>query len=336
MKRMPLVLHETDTNIGHIGFHCGVEGVESAQALHLERVVYATVQPLGSQTIVEVLDDAVRPLQDLLTVCTGQPIEITRLKLRPVEVNPFGSTLVQAVIPLTQPEFQLRISGGRGAAEPLSLHDFSSPTLHLGTGTDPDVECLLRNWMLAWDTIQPITALLLGHLYAPFMYTQQRYSLIFQAVEAFHSLHFDSKEMLLEEHKQRVAGIVEAARQAGREDADVDWAERVLTARNDKPLRARVEEVIHSTGGLGEELLRHFPQFARDAARLRGGVSHPGRDRSALITAKQYWSGDILSWVARVVLLQRCGVAPATTGAAAKHSFREAIRLLQEVEDQLR
>ena len=327
---MPVTLQEIKTELGTIDLRCGVEGVKSGHAVHLDRITYAVIRPRTNGTLLRMLDEHVRQLQDLLTVTTGRTSELVRLRLRPIHTQRFGRQLVEALFPVTQPA-QLVFNRQTAKDRSSELLNYTAPTLCLGSDKTFCVNCIVRGWSRTWSTHQTVVALLLGRMYAPFMYSLQRYSLIFQAVEALHSLDFAGRELAPVEHRKRVDGIVRAAVDAGCSSEDLLWARSVLT-RNDKPLRLKVEEVVASTGSMGSMILDRFPDFGRAVAKLRGEVSHPSPRNGDVAAGRFYWYGEILGWVTRSVLLRHAGLCDAADRAAGRFPFREALDRLLEIE----
>jgi hypothetical protein len=128
-------------------------------------------------------------------------------------------------------------------------------------------------------------------------------------------------------HQERVAAVVGAAQAAGVEDDTVAWAERVLRSRNDKTLAQRIEDVVRSAGACGDAVLKAAPTFPSTVASERTGVSHPGAGRS-LDAADRYWHGEVLTWIARTVLLAAAGVHDVDRRTVARAAFQHAIEQL--------
>jgi Apea-like HEPN len=157
---------------------------------------------------------------------------------------------------------------------------------------------------------------------------QHKFGAAFQAVEALHHRPgFTGSEMDRRSHQERVAAIVRAAQAAGVEDETVAWAERVLRSRNDKPLTQKIEDVVRSAGACGDAVLKAAPTFPSTVAGERAGVSHPGVGRS-LDAADRYWYGEVLTWIARRVLLAAAGVNDMDRRTVARAAFQHAVEQL--------
>lgn len=329
IERMPLTLQEIVVGSGKILLRCGVEGRENEGSVHLDRVAFVSANPPEATGWKHLLQRWVRPIQDLLTVSLGRVVQVTRLQFRPVATARFDDMLVEACFDVIQPT-PIAIDEERGRRSSALIHNFSAPTLYTACDASYCVNCVIRSWMLSWREGSGLIALLLAHLYAPFMYTAQRYGSIFQAVEGMHARFFVGSELGRKAHNRRVDGIVEAAKKANLPLGDIEWAERVLRSRNDKNLAARVEEVVASTGTLGKAIFERKSDFGRMCAALRGSVAHPSSSSLVPDPAKQYWYGEILSWVARAILLQRAGVGDAPMRVTQKFSFHEALSRMDD------
>lgn len=321
VKRMPLTLQEIIVRRGRIRLSCGVEGREDEGAVHLDRVAFVSANPTQAADWKTLLQDWVRPVQDFLTISLGRVVQVTRLQFRPVATERFGDRQVEARFHVIQPT-PIETGDERGRDSSAAIHSFSASTLYTGRDTSYCVNCVIRSWMMSWQEN--------SGLIAPFMYTAQRYGSIFQAVEGLHARFFAGSELERKAHKRRVDGIVEAARKANLPLDHIEWAKRVLQSRNDKDLAARVDEVVASTGTLGKAILERQPDFGRACASLRGNIAHPSSSSVTPDLAKQYWHGEILSWAARAILLQRAGVNDAAERAAQTFSFRDSLSHLDD------
>lgn len=112
--------------------------------------------------------------------------------------------------------------------------------------------------------------------------------------------------------------------QAGLEEETLGWAKSVLLGRNDKPLKQRVEEVVDSTGKMGEAILEQDPLFAKSVASARSALSHGG-GKSPLAPVALHWHGEVLLWVMRARLLAELGVPDVYERALSKAPFTFAV-----------
>jgi hypothetical protein len=74
-------------------------------------------------------------------------------------------------------------------------------------------------------------------------------------------------------------------------------------------------------------VLKAAPAFPSTVASERAGVSHPGAGRS-LEAADRYWYGEVLTWIARTVLLAAAGVNDMDRRTVARAAFQHAVEQL--------
>jgi hypothetical protein len=74
-------------------------------------------------------------------------------------------------------------------------------------------------------------------------------------------------------------------------------------------------------------VLNAAPTFPSTVAGERAGVSHPGGGRS-LDGAGRYWHGEVLTWIARTVLLAAAGVNDVDSRTVARATFQHAVEQL--------
>lgn len=301
---------------------CGVEGTSGDESVHLDQWTAFSVRlgaPLPWQ---EVVQGHGRVLHDFLTFVLGRPTRLTSFCLRAADTDPRAGML-KAYFAAVQPEET------RGA----DVRNYSSPTLFLRRDSPVPLEELLPSWYeLHLRLAEPIV-LLVGPYYAPFIYDEHRYASTFQSVESLHGALYPSKQRSPAGHKARVEAVLSASRDAGVAEDDLTWAGNVLRARNDKPLKEKVHEVVTSTGDVGALVLGASPTFVETVASLRTGVSHGGAAMRKLPPGFRYWYGEALRWVLRTRLLIELGV-PTSQAAAltvARAPFRHVLRQLPDV-----
>ena len=318
INSMPIELHRVSVGENLVTFRCSVVGKHSDSAIHLDRytdIVAHSTQPDNWKSLVNLW---VRPLQDLLTVAIGRTVQLTWIGFQPVDTT---KRVHRAWFSVGQPAL-LPFADAPHTNRP-SLDNYTAPTL-VTASTVEDFSALVIDWMNAWPQNSTLIAQLLAHLYAPFMYTTQRYGSIFQAIEGAHPIITDrTAELSRQAHRKRVDAVVNAATAANLDAEVIRWARNVLQSRNDKTLAQRVEEVIRSTGKLGDDIMAAIPTFPQLAASLRSSIAHPHSSNADAI--RQYWLGEILKWVARTVFLKEAGLTDVAERAAAKATLRHAL-----------
>lgn len=330
LGQMPLELHRVEHGNSRVEIRVDAVGTYDASAIYLDRSTSITVRPGEILGWREMLDKCVRPLQDLLTVATGRPCQLNWIDFHSAHPSGLGESILQGRFRSVQPQ---ALHTGELAPQTKvdDLLGYSSPTIVMAKDIRGQVPDLIAGWLTEWRENSELIALLIGHMYAPFIYTSHRFGSIFQAIEGLHSVLCPMTEVDKASHVYRVDKIAMGAREAGVPEADVVWAERVLKSRNDKPLRQRVQELIDVTGPLGEILAAKAPNFASDATKLRTSVSHPRGGRIKFSQARYYWFGDVLLWVARSIFLNRAGLSDSYERVAGKASFQHAVSRLADV-----
>ena len=296
----------------------GVGGNRSDTSIHLDQ--WSAFEVTGQPTpLVGILNDWVRPLQDLLVTCLGLPVRLGDIRLGP------GSEL-QLAFGAVQP-----LATGRPLVH---LAAYTARTLLTYADSPVPFATLITEWFALCERLPAAVALLCGPYYAPFIYSQHSYASTFQSAEAVATYLLAGREKLPSEHRTRVAAV-KAVLQAADLDADtVGWAIRILQGRNDKPLRQLIEELITATGDMGSQLLAAVPDLPQRAANVRVGVAHPRDSRPA--TLERYWIGEALSWVVRVHLLAQLGVAMTdlSSRVTAKPMFERIVQELHSLADE--
>ncbi|TDW76414.1 hypothetical protein EV653_1565 [Kribbella pratensis] len=319
----PLTLAHANINGDSLRLETGVQGSRSSQSIHFDQFSAFAIemgQPANARTIV---DTRVRPLQDLLIFSLGRSVQLTSLMLRPaLENGRYCDAYLNAIQPTDD-------------AKPTSRNSpwsYSEPSLLSVRWCPLPIDDLLRQWFELWSDLRETFVLLHAPHYAPFMYTENRFASIFQSAEAFHKRRFDSRELDPATHKKRVQDVIAAIDSSGGSQEISDWARRVLQAANYKPLWLRIDELVKSTGAVGDAILDAAPTFARAAANARTGVAHGGSSSSERPdSVARYWHGVVLSWVLRACLLLQLGVplAEVVERVLQKAPFQHAVEQIR-------
>jgi ApeA N-terminal domain 1 len=298
----------------------GVAGREGPSAIHLDRWSAVSIDLNEPQPWRTILDSWIRPFHDLLTISIGRPVRLTELRLRPADAGPRAS--------LCDARFGVVQARRKASPSRQALLNYSASTLVIPRDAGVPLDELLTAWYELWVREREAIMHLLAPFHASFMYSQHKFGAAFQAVEALHhEPRFTGREVDRRLHQERVAAIVRAAQAAGVEDDTVAWAERVLRSRNDKPLTQKIEDVVRSAGACGDAVLQAAPTFPSTVAGERAGVAHPGGGRS-LDVADRHWHGEVLTWIARTVLLAAAGVNDIDRRTVARAAFQHAVEQL--------
>ena len=290
------VLGTSDVGEDKVELVAGWTGVIGDLAIEARRECWFRLR-FGSTTFRDILDQWVRPLQDLLIILLGRPVRLTTLSL-----TGQGEQVLRAVFGGLQ-------VAGEPEATPIDLISWGRETMFTNGELPIGLDQLITGWFRARADLGDAVTLLCSPFYAPFMYSEHRYAATFQSAESIAQSKFAGAEKPKADHKQRVARIVEAAEAGGVPAEDVEWAMRVLRSRNDKTLAQLISELVASTGPLGELVLAKDPGFPGTAASARTRVSHPGGE--GITTVQRYWYGEVLLWIVRAHIAVEAGIPAA-------------------------
>ncbi len=273
----------------------GVKGTAGGDRVELTRSTSFAVESSQDRSSKALVNDYIRPLQDLVMICLGRSVRLTSLRLVPADLADPREGSGEAYFPAVQPA---------PAQQPMfgDVENYSAPTILSLRHSPIDLEQILVRWFESWESRREVLALVLSPLYAPFIYSEHGFGSTFQGAEGLHDLVLSGRDVVKAEHRQRVSAVVEAMEMANLDAATITWASNVLASRNDKPLSRKVEDLLKSTGVVGEAVLRADPSFGPTTARARTGVSHPGAEKH-LDSVGRYWYGQILRWVVRTRIL---------------------------------
>ena len=314
-----VTLIETATETGtQVRLLTGVEGSWDQSRVHLDQ--WCQFEAAGdARPISDVLNDWVRPLQDLLIVSLGRPVRLTSLFVaNEGEVR------------------QARLAVSFNAVQPSSrtpptraeIETYDAPTLVTRSDSPMPVEALIASWHHTRERLRDAVTLLCVPFYAPFIYSEHRYASTFQAAEALAHELCTTTNKSKEDHRRRVETVTSAISAAGLDEETVKWATAILAGHRDKSLPRLIEELTRSTGEVGERILEAIPTFPQDVARARVGVSHGGAQGTDPL--RRCWLGDVLSWIIRVRMLSETGLPldALVSRTLPKPRFTRAIREL--------
>jgi hypothetical protein len=285
---------------------------------------------LPSTSSRDIIDGWVRPLQDLLVLALGRAVRLTGLYMKPEGAGPserFGRASFEAVQPPAGP-----------TPDWSAIMSYTAPTLLTFRDSPVPFAELIPTWFRLRQELHEVLVLLHGEHYATFMFNEHKYSAVFQSAEALaHARGLSGQEKSRQEHGARVAGIVDAARAAGIDEEAVGWAERILMARNDKPLAQQIHDLVASTGEIGKRVLDVSPDFGRITASARTGVSH-GRAEQAMDPTGRFWHGDALRWIVRSRVLMDLGLdlAEVERRVLSRGGFNHTVDEVQKYAERLR
>ena len=284
----------------HIRLVAGIKGHAGGNSVNVEQQVAFAVD-IPSTPSHAILNEWIRPLQDFLILALGRPVRLTNLRLRPTKAA-LHDDMVRVSFEAIQP-------APGPTASWSAIMSYTAPTLLTFADSPISFGDLLPRWFELRSELSEVFVLLHAPYYAPFMFSEHRYSSTFQSAEALaHARGFAGREKPRKEHEKRVDSIVSAARGSGVDENDVQWAERVLQSRNDKPLAQQIHDLVASTGAIGESVLAACPAFGEVAAASRTGVSHPGTPKR-IDAVERHGYADVLRWIVRARALMDLGIS---------------------------
>jgi hypothetical protein len=302
----------------------GVEGSRNDASIHLDQWCAFEIEG-ESAAVIEILNDWVRPLQDLLVVCLGRPIRLDEILLGEPGHEPRPS--------MTRLSFNA-VQSQTAPGPPAHVDGYTEPTLLTYARSPLPFTTLIAEWFDLCARLPAAIALLCGPYYAPFIYSQHRYASTFQSAEAVATAELAGREKQPSQHRQRVEAVIAALQAANLDPDTIRWATAIIRGRNEKPLHQLIQELIAATGEMGSHLLAAVPDLANRAAAARIQVSHPGDGRTSAV--ERYWIGEALVWVVRVHLLAQLGVRVSDLSArvVAKPTFQQLLAELRELASQ--
>lgn len=318
-----------------VALYTGVVGVFGDNATDLiEYCAFRRTVPEAGQGL-DLVNQVVRPLQDLLMLSLGREVRLTEVRLsrqegehRIVLEALFPVAQRPAPIPPLKPSQLLNNVLDYRAPTLLTAKKLANEPTPLSTGES------LADWFREHDGLGEPLIQLLSPFYAPFMSPEHRYSATFQSAEALHDvLELGTKDLPKAEHRERVGRVVELIKVSSLPVADSEWAQKVLSGRNDKSLSAKIESLLDNAGPAGAALLLAAPGFGTESAKLRARVSHGG----ARVEAER-WRRTLyehaLRWIVRGHLIGRLLDSDQRTqfweGLAGRESFKQVVQLLSE------
>jgi len=275
-------------------------------------------EPISLQVI---LDNWIRPLHELMVVCLGRSVRLNRFLVR----APGAEAGREPMLRVSFAAVQASVADAPTVAQ---VGAYNAPTLLTPRTTHFPISALLEGWFCAYGNHRHAITLLTGPYHAPFTYAEHRFTSQFQAAERLAKDTLDASELPKVEHKARVDLVMRTLSQASIDPDLVEWVGR-LTNRNDKQLRQLILELANDTGAIGRALTDTAPEFAKQAAGVRGGASHGAAAKTDSL--RRYWLAEALGWITRVRLLTLAGVPLADLEKTALKNARFR-RMLNELQ----
>lgn len=243
----------------------------------------------------EMFGQWVTPLRDLVSFATARPAAMGKVYLRVAETRDEWCELLLRLLDLD------RADSHRTRLIP---SDFLFTASSLPDGFDQGIAC----WLNLTSKYSAVISLLLGVDYAPFMFDDQRFLALAQAVEIVDGVRFGGTPTPKDQHRKRVEDAVQGINNR----ALADWARDILMKSNWYQLSDRLTRLVHELGDVGQEIVNgDTARFVARVVNTRNSHAHR-RDRrgNVLDGESHYWHWQALAWLVRAHLLGELGFTP--------------------------
>lgn len=301
----------------------GVTGTYSHTTVSINRYSVLVVEATEPDSWREIFEKTIKPFQDFLTVALGRPVMLTRFQV-PID-DKFNVGPPDLADVFFQPD---RPTGDAPTFQ--GLIGYTAPTLFRFSDITEQADTILTKWYKLEQDCAIVIQQLMTPYNAPSTSEVHNFLATFQALEAWNGHLFPGGEQDKVSHDQRVSEVVKAVVDAGVEPKVVDWTERILRSRNDKPLTQRVTEVVSSVGPMAELIFSVDQRFAQHVAKLRAKLAHPSIHDSHTIVACE-WYGEVIRWILRASLLQSIGLKWLPSKVCERPLFKRAVEHLREL-----
>ncbi len=204
------------------------------ERVDVTRSTYFVIETPGPRPAMALIDEYVHPLQDLLALCLGRAVRLTRLGLLASDLDDPPEGPADA--------FFSAIQAPALAVAPTSaeIRSTTSPTILPNNQDRTALHQLIERWFALWPRYRRVASLVLAPLNVSFMYTEDRYATTFQSAEALHDLtHLNG-------------GVPKRC----------------------KALPYKINHLIEQTGPVGEAVLLIDKDIGKAAFKIRNLVSH--------------------------------------------------------------
>jgi len=159
----------------HIRLVAGIKGHAGGNSVNVEQQVAFAVD-IPSTPSHAILNEWIRPLQDFLILALGRPVRLTNLRLRPTKAA-LHDDMVRVSFEAIQP-------APGPTASWSAIMSYTAPTLLTFADSPISFGDLLPRWFELRSELSEVFVLLHAPYYAPFMFSEHRYSSTFQSAEA--------------------------------------------------------------------------------------------------------------------------------------------------------
>jgi hypothetical protein len=236
----------------------------SLTRVQIEAVVkqkaYVTIRTAGERTLDEYLD-FVYDIRDFLTLAamdTVYPLDIhasTEINKKKMNESWY------------YPRVEMYFRQLEVPSSPSRFYDFSM--LFSFHDIYDQIRNVIANWFATRESLRSVRDLYFGTLYNPEAYLQQKFLSLAQALESYHRTRMKALESPEDEHRKRIAGILDKTDQQDR-----SWLEEKLRWSNEVTFRTRLKDLLHDLSDVVPEIIGDPDKLANQVVDTRNYLTH--------------------------------------------------------------
>lgn len=296
VKNMNAPVLEAKTSRGKISILPHRESSTDPLELIQKKNARISIDLLNDLSMNECYLDFVYPLQNLLTLATNQNNFVINLTVfsrngtkspNQVELEELPIQFISKVTVQSKPQ-----------------RKFSGEILFSLKDIENELALYIQQWLNLNEKVKHICDIYFGIKYAEFMYEEQRFLSVMQALESYHRIKFSNEQVSQEKHKNRLQEIHSKV-----PDCYLDWLKEKLSFSNEPSLKNRIEELVKCYEGVIQPLIKNSDKFIARVKNTRNYFTHYD-----VSLKEKYAQGDelfrltqILSFLLRACLLSELG-----------------------------
>ncbi len=289
-----------ETTRGTLTFYSGSTFQAGPQSAEFGTVAGVRVVPQEAVTLGEVFALYVRPLQDLITIATGEPQDVHPLRVTPMRSVGRGENP-------SNPHDWVSVTFPRWAdAPPSDEVRFSGEMLFSLSDLLSSLSDSLDLWFHLDDQIHEVRTLVTGPSYRSGMFADQRFLYAAHAIETYHRRRIGGTERSKEAHRELIRIIEDAIPPEHR-----SWTKDRLAWSNELSLLRRIQDLRGLVCPRLESLLACASDWERWVKDTRNFYTHFTRSRRARIAEGKQLVGltESLLLVIDDLLLRELGLS---------------------------
>jgi ApeA N-terminal domain 1 len=164
-----------------------------------------------------------------------------------------------------------------------------------------------QRWLNIHDNIKHICDLYFGIKYADFMYGEQRFYSIVQALESYHRIQIVNEQTSKEDHEHKLKEIYESI-----PSRHLDWLKNKLHFSNEPNLKDRIEYLVDFHNQVVDPFIKNRDNFLKKVRDTRNYYTHYDRslDNKFAKGEELFRLTQILSFLLQSCLLKELGCTP--------------------------